>query len=160
MWSSGTHNSAASKLILQSDGNLVLYTSSNTPVWSSGTSMQDQTGLVNRMLPRGLTMYPGQSLTTPDRNYSLIYQTDGNIVLVSLRGTVLWSTNTYGSTLGSLGLQMDGNLVLQNKTGGVIWSSQTGNRGTSDLILQQDGNLVLYHSSGQPTWASNTSGRY
>ena len=160
VWSSGTYNSQAAKLVLQSDGNLVLYTASNVPVWSSSTSIQDQTGLVNRTLPRGLTMYPGQSLTTPDRNYALNYQTDGNVVLVSLvSGNALWSTNTYRSSLGSLGLQMDGNLVLMNKTGDVIWASQTGTRGVSDLVLQQDGNLVLYNSVGQPTWSTNTFGR-
>jgi len=159
VWSSNTYGSNANKLVLQSDGNLVLYTPSNSPVWSSNTAIQDQTGLVSRVLPDSLTMYPGQSLTTPDRRYSLNYQGDGNIVLYNASNSPIWSTNTYLSTLGSLGLQSDGNLVLKNKEGSVIWSSGTGNRGRSNLLLQQDGNLVLYSNSGPATWASNTSGR-
>jgi hypothetical protein len=142
-WSSKSNNSGASKLVLQSDGNLVLYTPSNSAVWSSGTAIQDQTGLVSRILPDGLTMYSGQSLITPDRRYSLNYQPDGNVVLYTATGNPIWSTNTYQSSLGSLGLQSDGNLVLKNKDGSVIWSSGTGNRGRSDLLMQQDGNLVL-----------------
>jgi hypothetical protein len=158
-WSSKSNNSGASKLVLQSDGNLVLYTPSNSAVWSSGTAIQDQTGLVSRILPDGLTMYSGQSLITPDRRYSLNYQPDGNVVLYNATGNPIWSTNTYQSSLGSLGLQSDGNLVLKNKDGSVIWSSGTGNRGRSDLLLQQDGNLVLYSTSGPATWATNTSGK-
>ena len=159
VWSSGTHGTAASKLVLQSDGNLVLYTASNTPVWSSGTSMQDQTGLVSRTLSSGLTLHPGQSLTTPERSYSLTYQLDGNIVIHTSSGKALWSTNTYRSSLGNLVMQSDGNLVLTNKSGTVIWSSGTGTKGRSNLLLQQDGNLVLYNTAGHPTWATGTMGK-
>ncbi|HEY8886551.1 MAG TPA: hypothetical protein VIM31_03590 [Candidatus Microsaccharimonas sp.] len=156
-WSSNSYNSGGKQLILQSDGNLVLYNASNVAVWSSNTSLQDQTGLINRVLPNGLTLYPGQSLTTPDRNYSLNYQQDGNVVLYSPTKAI-WSTNTYGKSLGSLGLQSDGNLVLVDRDGKITWTSQTGNKGYSNLLLQQDGNLVLYNYSNQAIWASNTSG--
>ena len=37
IWASMTHGTGASKLIVQNDGNVVLYTPSNKPVWATNT---------------------------------------------------------------------------------------------------------------------------
>jgi hypothetical protein len=70
LWASNTAGSAADEAIMQGDGNLVLYTSSGTPVWSSGTA--GNTGAY------------------------LNVQNDGNVVIYSASGTALWSTGTAG----------------------------------------------------------------
>jgi hypothetical protein len=55
---------------MQSDGNLVLYTSSGTPVWATGTPGN-----------------PGAYLEV---------QNDANLVIYSPSGTALWPTGTAG----------------------------------------------------------------
>jgi chitinase len=70
LWASNTAGSAADEAILQGDGNFVLYTSSGTPVWASNTA--------------------GNS------GAYLQVQNDGNVVVYSASGSVLWSTGTAG----------------------------------------------------------------
>jgi hypothetical protein len=57
-------------LYLQGDGNLVLYTSSGSARWASGTAGN-----------------PGADL---------VVQNDGNVVIYSASGTALWATGTNG----------------------------------------------------------------
>ena len=160
VWETKTEGSAASRLIMQPDGNLVLYNNNNSPIWYSGSSGANQ----------------GQ--------VSLVTQPDGNLVIYS--GSVpLWSIgftsnpNLFRSVTGEMStsrlltnqvietadrvyqltLQPDGNLVLyENKR--PIWATMTigGNPG-KNLRLQSDGNLVLYNSSGKPVWSTKTDGR-
>ncbi|WP_298309191.1 hypothetical protein [uncultured Erythrobacter sp.] len=70
LWASNTVGSGANRAIMQADGNLVLRTSSNTPVWATGTH----------------------------RNHCarLQIQNDGNVVIYSKNSAVLWATNTSG----------------------------------------------------------------
>jgi YD repeat-containing protein len=67
------------------------------------------------------------ALVSPDGNYTLVMQGDGNLVLHDLR---------------------NGSRVTR-------WASNTRNSGSDRAVMQQDGNLVVYAGS-QPTWASNT----
>jgi hypothetical protein len=68
LWASGTVGSGADEAIMQGDGNFVLYTSSGTPVWSSN-------------IPGNAGAY-------------LDVQNDGNVVIYSASGSTLWSTAT------------------------------------------------------------------
>jgi Beta-galactosidase len=68
LWASNTSGSAADEAIMQGDGNFVLYTSSGSPVWSSGTAGND--------------------------GAYLVVQNDGNVVIYSASGSTLWSTGT------------------------------------------------------------------
>jgi Alpha-L-arabinofuranosidase B, catalytic/Carbohydrate binding module (family 6) len=70
LWASNTVGSGADEAIMQGDGNFVLYTSAGSPVWASNT--------------------PGNS------GAYLEVQNDGNVVVYSASGTVLWSTGTAG----------------------------------------------------------------
>jgi hypothetical protein len=70
LWASNTVNSSAVRAILQGDGNFVLYTASGTPVWASDTA--------------------------GNAGAQLVLQNDGNLVVDSASGTVLWATNTGG----------------------------------------------------------------
>ena len=68
LWASNTNGQGGSRLTLQNDGNLVLYTSSNAALWSSRTAG-----------------------TTGNR---LIMQNDGNLTLYNASNAVIWSTNS------------------------------------------------------------------
>jgi len=87
------------RLILQVDGNIVLYTAYNQIVWNSVTS------------GRG---------SAP---FQLVMQGDGNLVLYDARGAAIWFTGTHG-TNPYLNLQTDGNLVIYS-TAGALWATNT-----------------------------------
>ncbi|MEV7188241.1 RHS repeat-associated core domain-containing protein [Kitasatospora sp. NPDC093102] len=93
-----TSNNA--RLIMQADGNLVLYQiDTGLAVWSTATAG-----------------HPGARATM---------QTDGNFVVTDTNGTVLWSTNTAGNTGAVAKVQDDGNLVLYDTANKALWASKT-----------------------------------
>ena len=74
-------------LIMQPDGNAVLYNSRSQPLWSTNTG-----GLIQ---PRDFIM-----------------QNDGNLVLYDTSGQPHWASNTQGNPGAFLNVQNDGNLVV------------------------------------------------
>ncbi len=86
------------RLVLQPDGNLVLY-SPNRALWATGTD--------------------GKSAAY------LAMQTDGNLVLYDHNNQPLWYTNTSAVGKSYLAMQTDGNLVLYNLLNQHTWLSHT-----------------------------------
>jgi len=146
---------------MQQDGNLVLYTSTGTAVWSSATSGN---GISNAYL-----------------------QGDGNLVVYKSNGQSTWSSGTsigigherfptselpnngviyrnqaiesYDRSL-ALHFQGDGNLVLYDtRTWKALWSSATDRTTADHAAMQGDGNLVVYTPEGKALWSSGTSGK-
>ncbi len=80
-------------LILQSDGNLVLYDQYHSPEWATGTS----TGVEALMqLDGNFVLYSSSAAlfhtgTDVNEGAYLVVQNDGNLVVYSLSGDVLWS---------------------------------------------------------------------
>ena len=70
LWQSGTGGREASKLAMQTDGNLVIYDARHKPVWASGTH--------------------------GNQSAYLALQTDGNVVIYSRENRPLWQTATHG----------------------------------------------------------------
>ena len=162
LWSTGTYGNPGAKLVMQTDGNLVLYSSNGTPLWNAGTN--------------------------GNNNAYLNLQTDGNLVLYSSNGTPLWNTGTVhvpnllyyvnnslimnslvifpGQEMQTANrnfafvMQPDGNLVLYGNNGYPLWLSNTLQKNTSSTFLrmQSDGNLVLYGNAGTPLWSTGTYG--
>jgi hypothetical protein len=85
-------------LIMQSDGNLVLYMGS-TPLWASNTVNSGAT--------------------------KAIIQGDGNFVLYTSAGSPVWASNTAGNSGARLTLQNDGNLIVYSASGAVLWATNT-----------------------------------
>jgi len=50
--------------------------------------------------PAGTTIYPGDSVTSPNGQFKLIMQGDGNLVEYGIGNQVLWASNTAGSPAG------------------------------------------------------------
>lgn len=133
LWASNTAGHAGSYLVMQNDGNLVIYSHSKKALWAWQTNSTE-------MLP-GEILTAGHSRLSHNRKYRLQMQTDGNLVLLqgkkaiwntrtyghpgatfsfqrngnlvvhSVKGTVLWQSGTHG-TMSLLLVQDDGNLVL------------------------------------------------
>ena len=157
IWNSVTGGNPGAYLALQPDGNLVIYSSSNTPLWATHTiGVPDYLSRVVTSLSNA-SIYINQSLETANRNYQLILQGDGNLVLYH-NGTPTWASMTVGKGATTLVMQGDGNLVLYNTSGAPVWATWTNGRGASSLNIQPDGNVVIYNSAGQPTWETYTNG--
>ena len=89
------------RLIMQSDGNLVLYRLSDyKPIWSSNTA--------NSGASRALMQY------------------DGNFVVYTANNVAKWSSETDGRPANYLTVQDDGNMVIYSKgSNSVQWASNT-----------------------------------
>jgi len=101
-------------------------------------------------------LVPGQSITSQDGRFTLIFQTDGNLVLYAPGGQALWASNTAGHVVWDAVMQGDGNLVIYDPRAHALWASATAGDAGAWLIVQNDGNLVIYDANGKPLWASNT----
>jgi hypothetical protein len=86
-------------LVLQQDGNLVLYEQEAGPVWASATD--------------------GREVSTATM------QEDGNLVLYVPTGEPVWASDTNGNSGASLVLQDDGNLVIYGADGTPVWATDT-----------------------------------
>jgi hypothetical protein len=95
-------------LILQANGNVVLYDSNNAPIWATNTA-----GIAPR---------------------NFIMQADGNLVLYSTDGVARWASDTWNNPGAFLNVQDDGNIVVyrygsQSETGeNALWASGTNGR--------------------------------
>jgi len=87
------------QLVMQTDGNLVLYGPSGA-LWSSTTA--------------------GSGATFAQT------QTDGNFVVYTAANVPVWSSGTSGNPGAWLALQNDGNLVIYDGSNVAIWNSHTG----------------------------------
>ena len=183
LWASGTTNEGAVEAVFQTDGNLVVYGTPNPdgserPLWASGTGgnpgatlhVQDDGNIViyqgstplweTNTLTGSPVLLPGQSITSPNGQFVLTFQTDGNLVEYDAANQTLWASNTGGEGAVEAILQTDGNLVVYgtpNPDGSErpLWASGTGGNPGATLQLQDDGNVVIYQGN-TPLWATNT----
>jgi len=93
------------RLVLQGDGNFVLYWSGGAARWATGTD--------GRAVSRA------------------IMQADGNFVLYAPDGTAVWASGTVGHPGAFLTLQNDGNGVIYG-LGGSLWATNTATRAAND----------------------------
>lgn len=91
--------SPAGRLVMQDDGNLVLYAAQNTAIWASNTG--------------------------GNRGAYLALQGDGNAVVISSTGRPLWASGTNNRGVTQFVLQNDGNLVALTNTNAPAWASNT-----------------------------------
>jgi hypothetical protein len=109
----------------------------------------------------GESLFEGDSLLSPNGNYQLILQMDGNLVLYPINngitGQHLWASGTSNQSGGpqishAIMQSADGNFVIYDTSGNAPWC--TGSVGeNSHLVVQDDGNVVIYH----PIWSTQTN---
>ncbi len=116
-------------------------------------------------LQPGQSLAVGDVLRSPNGQYGLFMQADGNLVLYSGVPSVssaVWATNTWSvpSTFrpNRADMQADGNFVLYNNTNFPAWASGTDGNPGARLVMQDDRNLVIY-TAGNPRaiWATSTN---
>jgi hypothetical protein len=100
----------------------------------------------------GAVLKAGTWVLSPSRQYKLIYQTDGNLVLYRASGEALWANGRFTPS-GLVKMQVDGNLVSYDAANKALWATSTHSRGAY-LAVQDDGNVVVYSAdSCKALWA-------
>jgi hypothetical protein len=106
----------AFQLILQSDGNLVLYCISNPPLDITQATYTN-------------ALWSSETNGTDAKRVNM--QDDGNLVVYGADGTALWNSQTSGNEGAFCRCQDDGNLVVYAydiptaTVGAALWSSKT-----------------------------------
>jgi len=107
-------------LIMQDDGNLVLYrTDNNEALWASNTQ--------------------GEPVT------HAIMQDDGNFVAYDDAGKAYWSSDTWGNPGAWVIAQSDGNLVVYSSLNSPLWASNTVQNWAIRTIPLQTANIGNGH---------------
>lgn len=86
------------RLIMQKEGNLVLYNRANKPSWTTPTADQ-----------------PGSRA---------VMQKEGNLVIYNAANKAVWTTKTAGNHGAYLAVQNAGNIVIYSKDNKPLWSSK------------------------------------
>src|SRR5487761_2299629 len=168
-WPTGT-SGVVNYAVMQGDGNLVLYSAANSALWASNTSGNAGADLTlsdagvlgvdsgttviwatTAVLTPNATLVATQSIHSPNGQFRLSMQGDGNLVLYD-GATPAWATGTSG--VGNYAvMQGDGNLVLYSAANSALWASNTSGNAGADLTLSDAG--VLGVDSGTTViWAA------
>ena len=171
LWSAGAPGNTNTSLVMQGDGNLVIYSVSHKVLWQTGTGgytnsevvMETNGNLVVWSGPISQVLW--ESHTAGNPGAQLVMQTNGNLVITgpTVRKPI-WATGTAGNSPSNSGnyveMRPDGNLVVYSENRVALWATGTGGQSPPNphLDLQEDGNLVLYFQSGpnDPKWATGT----
>ncbi len=90
-------------------------------------------------------------LLSPNGQFRLNMQIDGNLVVYNAANAPTWNSAT-NVPYSYLRVQADGNVVIYDSEDGFpLWSASVYSPGAR-LQLQNDGNLVLYSTSGVALW--------
>jgi hypothetical protein len=166
---------------MQTDGNLVVYSASGTPLFATGARGDAGSRLVVQtdgnavvyagsgaplwsskldtfVLVTGQILRAGQWRTSIDGRFLLAMQPDGNLVLYEEPShRPLWSSNTANNPGAWTALQPDGNLVVYSRAGEPLFASGTSGDPGTKLVVQVDGNVVIYDGAGRPLWSTRTT---
>ena len=97
----------------------------------------------------------GTAVSSCDGRFTLIEQTDGNLVLYGPKGHAKWANYATGYDGYALLMQADGNLVDYSPYSFPAWSSTSSGHPGAFTALQNDGNMVVYDGS-TALWNSGT----
>ncbi|MFP5023527.1 NlpC/P60 family protein [Pseudonocardia phyllosphaerae] len=127
-----------------------------------GTLMAGGTGVAfagagsDRLNP-GETLVAGERLVSPDGQYVLVMQGDGNLVEYAPGNRAIWASGTNRANSVAT-MQGDGNLVVIAPGNSAVWATGTNGNNGADLELQNDGNAVVYAQGHVAKWSSRSGG--
>jgi hypothetical protein len=135
LWASGTDGNQGAILVLQDDGNLLIYRDQRV-LWVA---------LKNILTANEQLLSVRESLKSSNGLYALFQQSDSNLVLYDLKeGKALWSNGMVNKNVIKTVMQSDGNLVSYGQDGKGLWASGTAGNPGAILVLQDDGTLLIY----------------
>ena len=159
-WSSGTGGIPNPNWVMQDNGNLVIYSTTDSEVlWQTGTGghpgselvMEDDGNLVVKSLPPDL--WQSGTSGNPGASYSL---EDGNLVITTTSNTtVVWETGTGGNPGARIFLD-DGNLgIVTMPQAEVAWSTGTNGNPGATLKFEYDWGLQVVSIDDTVLWQSD-----
>ncbi|GGR08859.1 esterase [Streptomyces pilosus] len=117
----------------------------------------DSIKLGTRLSP-GQQLLPGDSLVSASARLTM--QSDGDLVIASNHGKIIWSTRTVGNAGATARFDAGGNLIVRNAADtATLWESKTAAAGGS-AVLTDRGNFVIYNAQQQSLWSSGTAIRH
>lgn len=159
LWASNTNGKAGAWLAVQNNGNVVISDTESHPLWATNTVVPAAPAAptqAGRLLP-GQGLLPGQSIRSADGRFSLIMQSDANLVLYGPDHQSLWASGTSGhGDVWDVIMQTDGNLVIYDGHSHPLWASNTNGKTGAWVAVQDDGNVVIYDTGNHRLWATNT----
>jgi hypothetical protein len=105
----------------------------------------------------GTIALPGEVLTTnqeivsPNGQYRLVMQGDGNLVEYNPTWKPVWASGTYGNPGDHAIMQTDGNFVVYSSTWKPLWASGTYGHPGAYLMLTDSGTLAIVYR-GSVIW--------
>lgn len=134
--------------VIQDDGNFVMYNENNEQIYGRlGKNITDDECCFHC----GDYIVPGQTIISPNKQYSLTHQLDGNVVIYYLpQKKAIWNTSTHGKQTTHLIFQYDGNFILYNNYE-VVWALNY--YGGNTLTFSDDSNLIIRNINGNIIWS-------
>ncbi len=111
----------------------------------------------NKLMP-GEQLKVDQKIFSANGAFSLVQQTDGNLVVYDSENKATWSSGLQGQIARRCIMQVDGNFT-QHPDGynQIMWSTNTkGNKGAY-VLLQDDGVLAVVNTNNEIIWKSMAS---
>src|SRR2546425_1217851 len=100
----------------------------------------------------GQGLVVNQPLTSPNGQYKLYLQFDGNLVLYGPDMKPIWCCKTGSAHMASAIVQSDGNFVLYDQTMTPLWNTGTVNEPGAVLRVLDSGSFGVYLPSGSVLW--------
>jgi hypothetical protein len=174
------------RVVIENNGNLVLYNSANGIVWQSNTAatMYNLSKYKNtdtiyttdntppNYEPKPYILYQDESIRSNNGLYYFYVNNDGyaRALEFPFRPTDLTAVPSHleyfsvGGPTGSDGgkrfiVQTDGNLIVKAEYAKhkILWSSNPNSLGGYKFVIQDDRNLCFYNSNNTLVWHSNTA---
>lgn len=105
-------------------------------------------------IKQGQILNIGHRIYSQNSKFSLILQTDGNLVIYKDLHQVVWSTNTFGTFASKFYLNKNGILSLTDNKNKILWQSKNLKKIGEFFILGDDGKLKLYNYKNEIIWES------
>lgn len=133
-------------MVLQDDGNLVL--TDAYPLWSSTSLRSFSVAKTDLRIEPGTILEMGKTYTSGVN--SLVFQSDGNLVVYGPSGNVLWASYTQNKGATVAAMQSDGNFVIYAGSK-AIWYTSTGGNPDAYAVVQSNGAFSVVVQ--RPVWA-------
>jgi murein DD-endopeptidase len=102
----------------------------------------------------GTWLNAGDAVTSPNGQFRLVMQGDGNLVEYGIGGAVLWASGTANWPGASTVVNTDGVVTIQRK-GQLIARYGTGGRVGKQLQVGADGVISSLDTAGRAVWQAN-----
>lgn len=126
------------QLVVQDDGNLVLYRELGPDPWEGPASSSWAHNRPLDWIAPGQRLLAGWFMTSHNWSCKLIMQHDGNLVLYTADGGVRWASDTDDNPGSHLIFQDDGNVVIYDAGGVPRWATDTDGRASDFFRLGGD----------------------